>query len=102
MDALCKNTTYFGGNMCYKLSKNVVLRKIDNSTIYICKSNSDEVYTFEGIGAEIFNMLIEGMSFQTIINELETTYSGTQSVEIDIEEFINDLYNEKIIDIITP
>jgi len=76
-----------------------IVCKTECGVIYITKQKKGAVYTFEGLGVDIWMLINNNKSREDIYTQLTNTYNITDKRQIidDVNEFIDDLITEEII-----
>lgn len=82
----------------FKICSNVKVDKIDD-TYFLRKSETDDAYLFDGIGATVFFSILKGKSLKETICDLSDDYPDVAELESDVCAFVEDLITEKIIEI---
>jgi hypothetical protein len=82
-----------------EIDKDLVSRKNDDgSTILMKMDDSETFYKIEGVAAEVWNKLSDGMELQNVVEEIVEKYDTDPStVEADINTLLNDLQNFKLL-----
>jgi len=83
--------------------RDMIAREIDNELIlmpnYKSHAEKNEMYTLNKTAAAMWNLIDGRRTLQEISDELCSRYSGSrQTIEADLEEFINDLKTLKAIE----
>jgi hypothetical protein len=86
-------------------SDNIIFRKIEGETILLPMASSSEkveyIYNFNEIGAVIWEKIDGGKTVRDIINELiEEFEADSITIEKQVVEFISELSDSKLIDIV--
>lgn len=88
---------------CYKVSEDVVARKIEDEIIIVplvsgVGDMEDELFTLNGTGEAIWNRLDGTKSLREIVVDLAAEYEDSEkSIEGDVVGFVEELVKRRII-----
>ena len=92
-------------NSILQRCKNIVFRKIEDEYVLVPMAASSEnvecIFNLNEIGSSIWEKVDGHKSVQDILNELFCEYEGDQkTIEAEALEFINDLQESKLIEVV--
>jgi hypothetical protein len=78
-------------------SRSVVHENLEGEVILI-HLETGIYYSFNGVGADIWAMIGNGLSIQQIVNKLLSRYhQTTEKIEPSVEQFVQELQNELLV-----
>lgn len=82
-----------------EIDKDIVSRKNDDGTTILMKMDDSETfYKIDGVAAEVWNKLSDGMALASVVNEIVEKYdTETSVVEADIQNLVIDLEKFQLI-----
>ena len=83
--------TYYQVNTKY-----VAYENIENEVVIIHLDNGN-YFNLEGVGADIWNAIVSGVSQTDIVNSLEKVYNTRNIINESVNNFINQLESEELI-----
>ena len=83
--------------MKFKINKNVLWKVVDNEVVLV-NSKNDEYSYLNTTGAEVWQMIAEGVSQSEIVKKLSGEYdTSPETIKKDIDAIIDDLIKSKLI-----
>lgn len=66
-------------------------------TTYIIKEISNKLYTFEDMGAEIWNEIHNGITYEELLDNISKKYEETDELDETLQDFLSQLANFNLI-----
>ncbi len=89
--------SYFPTINNMKIKNHIVEQKIKNKTV-LFNTEKSRLFTFNDIGRQILQLIVEGHNREEIITALTNVYEVDRShLENDVDEFIKTLQKEDIL-----
>ena len=82
----------------FKVATHIAWRRVEDEIVAL-DLDSSLYYSFNDTGARIWELLAEGATVETAIENVAAEYDGAaKAVEKDAREFVRDLCREKLIE----